>query len=132
MSTWLGLLPLELEDVKEVVEPPQEVKDGETLAGEVSDYLRKLYTLSRAMKKQADLLQIEAKYTNPTPEERGKIIELMTKASVLDSIFLIGIHDELGIWGHEGQCAVRSGWQVVFTKAPEFPFPFNMFHRDQE
>ena len=127
MSSWLGMLPLELEEVKELAVLGQEAQEGETEVGEVSDNLRKIYTLSQGMKKQADFLAVEARYKQPTSEEKARISELVYKAAALDAIFKIGIHDELGIWGHEGKCGVRSGWKVVIIKnTPGFPFPFTI------
>ncbi len=131
MSTWFKLLPLELQEVDELIEPLEEIKEGETVAGVVSDGLKKLWTLSRASRKAADLLEVELRYS-PTPtEERAKATELMAKARAMEMIFWIGVIDELQLWGHSEQCALRAGWQIVEFKTPDTPFPFRFLHGQQ-
>ncbi len=129
MSTWLKLLPLEMQEVDELIEPIDEIREGETVIGAVSDELKKLWTLCKAGRKAAELLEVELRYT-PTPsEERARVTELMAKARAMEMIFWIGILDELQLWGHSEQCALRVGWQVVEFKMPETPFPFKFFRQ---
>ena len=87
MSTWLKLLPLEIQGVESLIEPITEVGEGETVAGEVSDGLRRIWTLYQGVKKAADLLGIEVRYSKASDEESGKIIELMHKSRALEQIF---------------------------------------------
>ena len=125
MSTWFKLLPFELTEVTAFMEPIEEVKPGETPVGTVSDDLKKLYTLWRNLKKEADLLAVEFEYRKFTDEERGKISELKSKARALEMIFWIGTYDELHLWSHTAfQPDIRIGWQVVEIKPPEIPFRF--------
>jgi len=124
MSTWLKLLPLELEGIDELIEPIDEVKEGETIVGVVSDDLKKLWTLFRSIRKSADLLSIEVKYRQAGAEENGKISELLSKARALELIFWIGVFDELQLWGHPDQPGLRIGWQVVEFKQSKTQFPF--------
>jgi len=126
MSTWLKLLPLEIQSVDTLIEPTEEVKEGETVAGVVSDGLKKLWTLSSAGKKAAALLEVELRYTpSAGPEERGRMTEQASKANAMEMIFWIGAMDELQLWGHPEACALRVGWQVVEFKRPETnPFKF--------
>lgn len=127
MSTWLKLLPLEIQEVDELIEPIDEVKKGETVVGTPSDDLKKLWTLCKAGKKAAELLEVELKYARASDEERGKIAELTCKAKVMEMLFWIGVADELQLWSHQEQCALRVGWQLVEFKPPETPFPFKFF-----
>ena len=131
MSTWLKLLPLEIQEVNELIEPTEEVKEGETIAGVISDELKKIWTLCKSIKRSAELLEIEMRYSKPTDEERARVSELMAKGRALEVIFWIGAIDDLQLWGHSEQCALRVGWQVVEFKQPEMPFPFKLFGGQQ-
>lgn len=124
MNTWFKLLPLELQEVSELLEPTEEVERGETVIGVVSEELKKLYTLWQSLRKSAELLEIELKYRKSTNAELGKISELRAKARALGYLFWIGACDELQLWGNPGQSGVRAGWQVVEFKKPESPFDF--------
>ncbi len=132
MSTWLKLLPLEIQDVSILIEPTDEIKEGETVAGAVSDELKKLWTLCRSLKKSAELLAVELKYTKASDPERARWQELITKGTVLEMIFWVGARDELQLWFHRGQLALRVGWQVVEFKQQEMPFPFNFLMCNQQ
>ena len=59
MSSWLRLLPLELDMVENLHEPRTPIDSPrETVIGEVSDFLRRLYTYWRYLDKEnADLRQ---------------------------------------------------------------------------
>lgn len=127
MSTWFKLLPLEIQEVDDLLEPTGQIKEGETIIGVVSDELKKLWTLSNAAKKTAELLQVELKYTQASGEERAKISELLAKSRAMEMIFWVGAMDELQLWGHADQCTMRVGWQVVEFKQPECRFPFQIF-----
>lgn len=125
MSTWLKLLPLELKEVSDFLEPTEEIKAGEEIVGVVSDELRKLYTLWKTLRKSADLLIVELEYKKVTDEERGKIAELKSKARALELLFWVGVADELRLWDHVGSVpGMRTGWRVVECKLPESPFGF--------
>ena len=126
MSTWLKLLPLEIQDVKDLLEPTEEVKQGENVVGVVTSELRKIWTLSKSLGKSAELLEVEMKYAKASTQEHGKMVELRAKARGLETIFWIGVMDELQLWGHSESCALRVDWQVVEFKQPEFPFPFKI------
>ncbi len=132
MSTWLGLLPLDIQDVNDLIEPTDEIKEGETVAGVMSDELKKILTLCRSLKKSAELLTVELKYTKGSDPERTRIAELMTKATVLEMIFWIGVRDELQLWDQREHLALRVGWQMVKFKQPDIPFPFNFLMGNQQ
>ena len=132
MNTWLKLLPLEIQDVQDLIEPTVEVKEGETIVGVVSDELKKLYTYWKGLKKSGDLQIVELEYKKATDQEHGKIAELKTKARALEMLFWVGVCDELHLWGHtEMLPGIRIGWQVVEYKQLELPFPFKFFGGQQ-
>ena len=120
--TFLRMLPLELSEVAELMEPTVEIKEGETVAGEVSAESKKLWTLFTALKKAAEQMALESKYTKTSDEYRASITEKTAKAKALEVLFWIGVIDELELWGHPDQCALRVGWQVVEFKASASPF----------
>jgi len=122
MLTWLNLLPLEIQGIEELLEPIDEVKEGETIVGVISDDLKRLWTLFKSIRKSADLLSIEVKYRQASAQETGKISELLSKARALELIFWIGVIDEFQIWGHAETPGLRRGWQVVEYKQPTASF----------
>ena len=122
MTTWLNFLPIEIQDVEKLMEPTDEVKEGETIVGILSDNLKKLWTLSRSVKKSAELLSIELKYKQADVESAGEVSESLTKARALELIFWVEVFDELKMWGHPDQPGLRAGWQVVEYKR-ESTFP---------
>ncbi len=126
MSIWLKFLPLEIQGVTDLVEPTDEIKNGERVVGVVSDELKQLWTLYNSVKKSGELMTIEMKYTKATDEEHGKISELMAKARALELIFWIGALDELQLWSHPEQTGLRVGWQVVEFKHTDLLFPFRL------
>lgn len=131
MITWFTLLSLDLQDVDKLIEPIDEIKEGETVVGTASDDLKKLWTLCKANRKAAELLTVELKYSSSPTPDRAKTEELLAKSKVMEMIFWIGVHDELHLWGHAQQCGLRVGWQVVEYKRPESFFPFNILPDNQ-
>ena len=124
MSTWLKLLPLEISEVDELIEPIDEIKEGETVVGVVSDELKKLWTLCKAGRKSAEIFEVEQRYAPSPSQDRAKSTELLSKARAMEMIFWIGAFDELHMWGHPEQYALRMGWKVVEFKMSDSPFKF--------
>jgi len=122
MLTWLNLLPLEIQGIEELLEPIDEVKEGETIVGVISDDLKRLWTLFKSIRKSADLLSIEVKYRQADAEATGKVSELLSKGRALEMIFWIGVIDEFQIWGHAETPGLRIGWQLVEYKQPTASF----------
>ena len=121
MNTWLSLLPLEIHEISSFIEPTEEVKEGETVVGQVSEELKALYTMYKTTAKSADLLSVERNYRKITDEESAKISELKFKARALEMLFWVGINDEHSLWGHVAGVDVRVGWRVVEFKLPQMP-----------
>uniref|UniRef100_A0A6M3X547 Uncharacterized protein n=1 Tax=viral metagenome TaxID=1070528 RepID=A0A6M3X547_9ZZZZ len=128
MSTWLKLLPLEIDGVEELIEPVEVLKGDDTVLGVIcSEDLKKIWSLYKSLRKEAELLAVEQKYTTPTDEEKGKVAELATKARALELIFWIGVQDELQMWARPQDFShyICAGWKVAEFKRPEMPFfPF--------
>ena len=128
MSTWLKLLPLDLQGIDQLQEPTDDVKEGENVIGVISDDLRRLWTMYRSMDRAAKMLSVECQFRKASDEDRGKVSELVNKARVLYLLFWIGVQDELELWSHRDQCDIRSEWRVVEYRMPQPPpgliFPF--------
>jgi len=69
MYTWFKLLPLEIQEVDQLVEPQEEIKEGETIAGTISEILRKMYSLWKSTDQAAELLAVELKYKKASGED---------------------------------------------------------------
>lgn len=114
--TWLRLLPMEIDSVTDLVIPSGAVGRDEKPLGEMSDGLKRLWTLSLSLKKAAALCKVERQFVT-SPDETWRLFarehELETKAKALSYIFWISFYDELGAWGKFG--AFREGWQAVET-----------------
>lgn len=119
----MKLLPLEVDQVTEFIEPTEAVQDGEHVVGVVPESLKKLYTLSLLKQKAKDEAMLEAKYASGELAERlsTEAHELNGKAHVLMELFRIALSDEFGLWD-KPSAALRVGWQVVWfeRKRPRF------------
>lgn len=122
MSSWMGLLPLDIQDVI-YQEPPGEIKEGETSLGIVtSEESKRLWAYAQMLKKEADLLSVDVKYVAASAEQSARIIELYTKGRAVETIFWVGVLDDLKLWGSKNQPALRAGWNVV--EPPPNPMQF--------
>jgi len=119
MSTFLKLLPLELNELTEFMEPPAEVAPNDRLVGDMSDTDKRLWTLGKAMEKDCNQYQLDAKYA-PNKEQRNELMakahELGAKSNILISLLWTSIRDEFGLWS-EPNVGVRADFKVVI--APE-------------
>lgn len=125
MSTWLGMLPLEIADITTLIEPTREFNEGEKVVGELSETLRKLYTLWQSTSKSAQILEVELKFHKATDEEKARLMELKTKSHALGMIFTVAVCDDLKLWGQSSSFDVRTGWKVVDIPVTSLPFPYS-------
>lgn len=127
MSIFLKLLPLELDQITEFIEPHDPVGEAEHVVGVVSDDLKKLYTLHILKAKAKDEAVVEAKYASPDLRQSltARADELNGKAHVLWELFRVALNDEFELWDKPA-VGVRVRWQVVwYEKKP----PFSDFFR---
>lgn len=122
MSTWLKLLPMELDGINEseIIEPDHPMEKSAAPVGEMSSLSKRLYTLGRLLEKDANQYNLDASFCTDKvekPKLKAKSYELMTKAGVLKSLMWISIKDELGLWNDH--VAVREGFKVVKLSADE-------------
>lgn len=116
MSTWLKLLPLELDGINEseFIEPDVALKKTDQQIGTMSEMARRLYTLSRLLAKDANQFNLDAHFCNDKVKKSelvAKSLEFVAKATVIQELVWIGIRDDLGIW--DEPIGVRMGFKVV-------------------
>lgn len=128
MSTWMKLLELELSsmDKGEIIEPPAEMEQGDRAVGEMSDAVRRLYTLGRMLRKNASQLALDCHYCSDKTkrvELEARTSELTAKAQAIIDIMWIAIKDELSLWGEN--VGIRIGFKVVTSsESPNGMPPF--------
>jgi len=126
MSTWLKLLPVELGEIteKEYIEPQEELDPQKFhIVGEMTDDLKRLYTLWLVLSKERDECALTAKYAKDEREEKlniAKYAELEEKTDVVKRIFWISLRDEFGLWNKlDGiRVGVSKGFKVVWAERP--------------
>ena len=113
MSTFIKLLPLELAEIKEFQEPTADIEDGDHVVGDMSEDLKKLWTLWKQSAYRASELKLQLRYGQQNVT-KAQTTEAETKAEVLNIIFWIAIHDEFSLWDKEST-GVRKGYKVVWS-----------------
>lgn len=123
MSTFIKLLPLEMDEVKEYREPDMELREKDHVVGDMSDSLKKLWTLWKQTAYRADELKLQLRYGEQNTSV-GQARELESKAQVIRDIFWIAVNDEFELWG-KLRVGVRKGFKVVWNEEemPQLP-PF--------
>lgn len=126
-TTWLNLLPLELQDIRDdnFIGPHQTRIRGDYSVGEMRDSHKRIYTLVKNLEREAEQMIIDAKYSMDRDiQERapGKIAELQYKIQALLKVFWILIREDFKLWDKD-DVGVRKGFQVVWTVEDRFPSP---------
>jgi len=124
MSTFLKLLPLELNELTEFMEPPAEIAPDDRLVGDMSDTDKRLWTLGKLLEKDCNQYQLDAKYA-PNKDQRRELIakarELGAKSNILISLLWTSLRDEFELWS-ERNVGVRMGFKVVIVPEDIPPF----------
>ncbi len=114
MSTWLKLLPMELDSVHDIINPEEPVDKGEKIVGQMPESVKKLFTLGRLLEKDANQSLLDGRYC-PDKERKleleAKAAEYGAKSTVIKMLMWIGIRDEFGLWG--SNVGIRNGFKVV-------------------
>lgn len=123
MSTsWLKLLPLALQDVTDFFEPIDEFDSRqECYAGEMSEDLKRLYTLWQHCLKSAMQQGVDARFARSRNEREyslGAFVEFSAKAKALEGIFWISVRDTFSLWS-KSDIGIRSGFMVVYRAGQE-------------
>lgn len=121
MSTWMKLLPMELEDIKDFADTGKETHPEDKVIGTLTDEHRQLFTLWHRLKRAADLEEVELKYeasAETRAERQGKCFELFQKATCLENLFWIAVNEDFKLWPTQF-LAIRKGWVLVQRPAPK-------------
>lgn len=129
MTTWLKLLPLEMDEIaeSEVVEPkgPLDSKK-DNVVGEASLDLKRLYTLWMRAEKEVHQLMFNLRFSeNPLTdleEVKGKLKKLEDESETLKAIFWTSLREEHNLWDCPG-VGIRRGWKVVSFEDEEPQLP---------
>jgi len=129
MSDWLKLLPLELSQIDNFVEPDTDMDSGDNYVGELTTELKKLFTLWRRLMEAAARTKIDYQFSKP--EDRGRLrakgLELEAKAKALEVIFWVCLQDEYQLWDRSN-IGVRRDYKVVWgERSPGFGFMDRFF-----
>ena len=119
MSTWLKLLPMELDSIEDnlLLEPDHSIRNDDIEVGEMSAICKKLFTLGRLLEKDASQSYLDSKYCPDKDrklELQSKASELGTKSGVLKEIMWISIKDDFNLWRET--IGIRMGFKVVISK----------------
>lgn len=127
MSTWLKLLPLEMTTVEDFREPTDKIDPRyDHIVGEMSDDLKRLYTLWMQIDRESERLAHEAKWESDEAKKRQlvtNVYEIYKKAEILQEIFWISLKDDYQLWD-KPSVGVRKNYQVVWTEERN---PFDIF-----
>lgn len=118
MTTWVKLLPLEINDVEKLIEPEDEVKTDDVIQGNMDPALCKLHTLWRLASKHSAYLRYQAEFDRQmTLEEYTvKITESTIKQQALQILFWVSVYDDFKLWDKYPDAAVRKGFVIVVEK----------------
>ncbi len=117
---WLNLLPLQLSETTDFLEPQQDMERGDHEIGLMTEDHKRLFTLWRAVKRSAEEAVIQAKYAQSREqalEEKKRAEELALKAHILGDIFWVSLNDHYDVWDKES-IGVRRGFKVVWSEEP--------------
>lgn len=118
MSTFLKLLPLELQSLDKIVEPNIPMQKGDNLIGIVNDdTIQRMYTMSVELRRETEQIMLNAKYANEdeSKELMVKATELGMKSSTIGALLWVMIRDDFHCWDKDS-LDLRSGWKLVWNK----------------
>ena len=118
---FIALLGIELNMLDQILEPQDEMQPGDQIQGEISEDLRKLYTLWKLTGSRAGALQNELRWGPADPEKATLAHEFSCKAGVINVIFWAAVQDELHLWHSKEPLAIRKGFKVVIYKEGSVP-----------
>jgi hypothetical protein len=121
MTTWLRLIPIELQDVTTCVEIKGKAPEGSTAVGDLPMELLKLYTLWMNMAKHYDQTALDLKWDSENEELKAKQDEYQDKANALYLLLFISVKDHFGLWGK--RIGFVEGNKVVILPPREYPEP---------
>ena len=113
MSTFTEMLPLELKDIHNYIEPEMELEKSDHEVGIMSDELKKLFTMWRQLGLKCAEAKLHMSF-NVKGINIARCRELDSKAEAIKNIFWIAIYDEFELWD-KSDIGVRKGFNVVWS-----------------
>lgn len=116
MNTFIKMLPIELSEVTDYLEPSSEPGTDDHKVGTMSEDLKKLYTLWNHTMKSAGMMALERKFGKVDNKEEytASLDELAARAEILKLLFWFAVKAEHDLWGREN-IGVRRGFVVVWS-----------------
>ena len=127
MTTWLKLLPLELQEITDFMDPPQKLCEGDNIVGVMSDDLKRLYTLWMLIDKEAEQAKLDYRFSHKL-EDEYRALEYTSKSQALRCIFWVCLDEEFNLWSKDIS-GIRKGWQVCWTDKSNYKSPFTDLFR---
>jgi len=121
MLTFLKMLPIEIEEITEYLDPMTPVGYKEKIVGVASNDIKRLYTIWKLREKAADESAIEAKFARSLEDQLAAVISLnknLELTEFLGKLFWISLKDELNLWKESKSIGIRSGYTVVLSELP--------------
>ena len=124
MNTFLQLLPIELNEVKEYHEPVSKFGKNDHKVGVMSEDLKKLYTLWNNSMRTEAMMKAEREFGKVAdPEEYdAKLDEISQRAEILRLLFWFALKTEHDLWCRN--VGVREGFVVVWSDEEPNPLDF--------
>lgn len=126
MNEWIKLLPLEIQEVTELLSPQHSVDTTDTVIGSLPEELIQLFSLWTATAKESDRALIDLRYSPGDDALLARYDELSDKSKALQALFWIGVKEHFNLWGMAGKKAlgIRQNYQIVsFAHTDNMP-PF--------
>lgn len=118
MRPFLQLLPLELSQVKDFIDPESELESGDHVVGVMTDDQKALYTRGRYLAKESmEALAALALGGGQVEEKLAKSRELRDKSQLLNHLFWITVQDHFDLW--DKSVGARKGFQIVWMEEKE-------------
>ena len=122
MLVFLKMLPIELEEITEYIDPITPIGYKERAVGTASNDLKKLYTIWKLREKITDQNAVEVKYSRSLEDQLTGVISLnknMEITEFLSRLFWISLKDEFDLWKEDKRIGIRSGYTIVVIELPD-------------
>ena len=116
MNTFIEMLPLELREVTDYIEPNTEFGSNDYDVGVMSEDLKKLYTLWTCTMKSAAHMKADSMFGRVDNKEEcdARLDELVERVELLARLFWFTVKAEHNLWG-KNSVGVRKGFTVVWS-----------------
>src|SRR5574341_357078 len=98
--------------------PTDAILQGETAIGPIDPLFRKVYSLMRYYRREADQARLDANYSSSAESLISRFIEMSARANVLSNWFWFAVREQFGLWGSSDNLALRGNWMLVRCPRP--------------